>query len=116
MSGASRLAAALAYIPILGWLYVFFFQRGNSFAVFHLRQSVGLFLFLVGAVAGWAVVGWFLAWIPYMAVISTALFTLVIAAYLYGGVALVLGLINALSNRVATLPLFGQWASRLPIR
>jgi uncharacterized membrane protein len=102
-------------IPIFGWLYVFFFQRKNSLAVYHLKQSIGLVLFLVATIVGWAVVGWALAWIPYMAALSIALFTVVIAAYLYGIVALILGLSNALSARPVPLPLFGQRASRLPI-
>jgi uncharacterized membrane protein len=116
MSSASRLPAVLAYIPIVGWLYVFLFERQNAVAVFHLRQSIGLFLFLVGVIVGWVVIAWLLAWIPYMEILAVALFTLVIAAYMYGAVAWVLGLFNALTNRPATLPLFGQWANRLPIR
>jgi uncharacterized membrane protein len=117
MSRPSRLPAVLAYlIPVIGWLYVFFFQRKNILAIYHLKQSIGLFLFLVATMAGWAVIAWVLAWIPCMAVLSIALFAIVIAAYLYGIVAWILGLINALSNRLAPLPLFGQWANRLPIR
>jgi uncharacterized membrane protein len=107
----------LAYlVPVIGWLYVLFFQRKNSLAVYHLKQSIGLFVFLVATTVGWAVVGWALAWIPYMAVLGIALFAIVIAAYFYGVVAWILGLSNALSARRAPLPLFGQWASRLPIR
>lgn len=116
MSRLSRLPAALAYLPVIGWLYVFFFQRTNVLALYHLRQAIGLVLFLIGVLAGWAVIGWLLAWIPYMAIISVALFAIVIAAYFYGVVALIMGLLNALSNRLAPLPLFGRWANRLPIR
>ena len=116
MNNASRISAALAYIPVIGWLYVYLFQRNNPLAVYHLRQGLGLVLFLIGIFVGWAVIGWLLAWIPYVAIISIALFTVVIAAYLFGVVALVLGLANALQNRLAPLPLFGGWANRLPIK
>ena len=117
MSGASRVPAVIAYlIPVIGWLYVLLFQRKNAAAMFHLRQSIGLCLFLVATMVGWAVVAWLLAWIPYMAAVSAALFTIVIAAYLYGFVAWILGLVNALRNRVALLPWLGPWANRLPIR
>ncbi len=116
MSNPSGVAAAFAYLPVVGWLYVFLFQHGNKLALFHLRQSVGLILFLVGVLVGWAVVAWILAWIPYVAVISIALFAIVVAAYLYGVVALVLGVMNALRNRFALLPFFGGFANRLPIR
>ena len=117
MNRPSRLPAVVAYlVPVIGWLYVLFFERKNTFAVYHLRQSIGLFLFLVGALAVWAVIAWVLVWVPYAAVLSTALFALVIAAYLYGVVAWIAGMINALSGKLAPLPLFGERASRLPIR
>jgi uncharacterized membrane protein len=116
MTTASRLAAALAYIPLIGWLYVYFFQRQNLLALFHLRQSVGLFLFLIATLAGWGVVAWIVAWVPYLAVLSIALFAIVIVAYFYGVLAWILGLINALRNRLTPLPGFGRWANRLPIK
>jgi uncharacterized membrane protein len=116
VNASSRLPAALAYIPIIGWLYVYLFERKNALAVYHLRQSVGLVLFLVGALAAWAIVAWIIAWIPYMAVVGIALFTMVIAAALFSALAWIFGLINAFSNRSTPLPLFGRWASRLPIR
>jgi hypothetical protein len=106
----------LAYLPFIGWLYVFLFQRSNPLAVYHLRQSIGLFLFLAGTMVGWVVIAWLVFWIPYMAFVSMALFTLVIAAYLFGVAVWILGLMNALGNRLTPSPLFGQWADRLPIR
>jgi hypothetical protein len=84
--------------------------------MYHLRQSIALSLFLMGTVIAWAVIAWLLAWIPYLAILGIALFALVIAAWLFGIVALVLGLINALSNRLAPLPGLGRLADRLPIR
>lgn len=117
MSEFSRLPAVLAYlIPVIGWVYVYVFQRSNAFALYHLRQSIGLFLFLLAVLAGWAVIAWVLAWIPLLVALSVALFTLVIAAYVFGMVAWLLGLVNALNNRLAPLPWFGRWADRLPIR
>ena len=117
MNTSSRLPAVLAYLlPILGWLYVFFFQRKNSLALYHLRQAIGLVLFLVVTLVAWAVVGWLLAWIPYLSILSIALFALVVGVYLYGIVAWLLGIYNALCARQSPLPLFGQWASRLPIK
>jgi uncharacterized membrane protein len=115
MSGAYRLSAVLAYLPVIGWLYVYLFQRQNKLALYHLRQSVGLFLFLAAAMVIWAAVAWILAWIPSLAVIGIALFTLVIAVYLYGLVAWIMGILNALRDKLIPLPWFGRWASRLPI-
>lgn len=115
-SDPARFSAAIAYIPIIGWLYVFFTQRKSPLALYHLRQSIGLVVFLIAAFVVWAVVAWLLAWIPYMAIVSAALFTLVIVAYLYGVIAWVMGLIKALRSEVTPLPLFGRWADRLPIK
>ncbi len=116
MNTSSRIPAALAYVPLLGWLYVLFLARKNLLAIYHLKQSVGLFLFLIAATAAWAAVAWLTAWIPFMFILGIALFGIAIGAYLYGLVAWVLGLINALNARLAPLPLFGEWASRLPIQ
>jgi len=116
MSDSARVLAILAYIPIIGWIYVLVAGRKNEFDLFHLRQSIGLILFLIGVLVGWAVILWLLSWIPFMVVLGMSLFTLVIAAYLYGIVALILGLLNAYGNKRAVLPLFGQWANGLPIR
>ncbi len=112
MNTSSRLPAALAYLPILGWLFVILLQPKNAAAQFHLRQSVGLFIFVFGVLAGWAVVAWILSWIPLMDVLAMGLFTIVMAAWIYGVVAWVLGLSNALSARMVPLPLFGRWADR----
>lgn len=112
----SRLSAVIAYLlPVVGWVYVLLFQRGNPFVVFHLRQAIGLFLFLLAALLIWVVIGWLLALIPYVAALSIALFTLVMAAYFFGVFAWILGIIHALRNQSTPLPIFGRWADRLPI-
>lgn len=115
MPNNSPFPALIAYVPIIGWLYVYLLQRKNPLAVFHLRQSVGLFLFLVGTFLIWAVVAYLLALIPYMAILSVALFTVVMAFYIFGFVMWVRGILNALNSKSTPLPMFGQWASRLPI-
>lgn len=54
MSKQSPFPAVIAYlIPVVGWLYVYLFQRKNTLAVFHLRQSIGLVLFLIGSLVVW---------------------------------------------------------------
>lgn len=112
----SRLPAVMAYIPVLGWLYVYFLARENVPAMFHLRQSIGLFLFLAGVLVGWAVIAWLLTWIPLMMTVAMALFSVVMAACFFGVIAWIMGFANALGKRDNSLPVFGRWASRLPIR
>jgi uncharacterized membrane protein len=112
MNTSQRFSAFIAYLlPVIGWVYVLLFQRKNPFAVFHLRQAIGLFLFLIVVFAGWVVVGWVLAWIPFMLIFSVALFTLVISAFIFGLATWVIGMSNALRGRMVLLPLFGKVAN-----
>jgi uncharacterized membrane protein len=117
MDGVSSFPAVVTYLfPLIGWLYVFFFQRNNTLAMYHLRQSIGLCLFLAGALIVWAVIAWVLVWLPYMGALAAGLFTMVIVAYLFGVVAWLTGLIRALKKQATPLPVFGRWAERLPVR
>ncbi len=113
MKAQQRIGAAVAYIPVFGWLYVLLFARNNALAAFHGRQSVGLWGFLVASLVTWAVIAWLLAFIPLAFVFAVALFTFVIAAFFYGLVALILGVTNALRGRAQVLPVFGALANRL---
>ncbi len=116
MNNSQRFSAFFAYLlPILGWLYVILYQRKSSYAVFHTRQAIGLFGFLIACFGGWAVIGYALAWIPYGFIVSMGLFTIVIAAFFYGIIAWIMGMANALNGKVALLPIFGRIANSLPI-
>ncbi len=110
---SSRIAGAVAYIPVIGWLYVLLTRRQDAFAMFHLRQAVGLIVFLIAMFAGWAVITWLLGWIPYAFILGNALFALVIAAYVFGFFAWIAGIVNASRGRVALLPIFGTMANRI---
>jgi uncharacterized membrane protein len=110
-----NISAAIAYIPIIGWLYVFFLHHDNEFAMFHLRQSIGLFLFLLVSMLGWGLVTWVLAWIPYGMLFGVALFTMVIIAFVFGVFAWIIGIVHALQGRVALLPIFGRAANRMQL-
>jgi len=116
MNSSSRVSAIVAYVvPILGWLYVYLFQRHDKFAVYHLRQAIGLVIFLIVTFVVWAIVGFFIALIPYMAVVSITLFPLVLAAYIFGFFAWVKGLLHVWRNEMHPLPGIGVRANRLPI-
>lgn len=116
MKTSDRLLAVIAYLlPVLGWLFVGIFQRKNSFAMFHLRQAVGIFLALLIAFTSWVVVGWLIAWIPYGFVLSMVLYALVIVVVIAVVIAWLVGMINALRLRKTPGPVFGRWSNRLPI-
>ena len=110
-----QINAAIAYIPIIGWIYVLLVANREEFGRFHLRQSIGLVLFLVAAFAGWAGIAWVIAWLPFGSTVSVTLFTMVIAAVGYGVIAWIIGIVNALRGEMNPLPIFGRWAhDKLP--
>lgn len=116
MGNSQRLNGFIAYLlPVVGWIYLIIFQRKNRFANFHLRQAVGLFLFLILVMLGWGVLTWLLAWIPYAFVFGIALFGLPLTAFIFSVIAWIIGMVNALSNREVYLPFIGGYSSRLPI-
>jgi uncharacterized membrane protein len=115
MSASQRISAAIGYIPVIGWIYIFFLQRKNPLALFHLKQSIALILSMAVFFVIWAVVAWVLTWIPYGDIFGIAAFTLVITVWIVGAIAWIVGIINALRGLMNEVPLFGSWAARLPI-
>jgi len=112
---AERINAAVAYIPVLGWLYVLIFTDRNPFVMFHMKQSIGLTLFILASFAGWIALTWVLSWIPFGFLFGVVFFTVVIFALGTALVALIMGVTNALSGKVAFLPIFGATAHRMKI-
>lgn len=114
---SQRISAFLAYLlSVVGWLFVIFFDRKSVFSVFHLKQSIGLLLYLIGVTLGWIISAWILALIPYAGGLTAAmLFSLVIAAYISGFVIWVVGMVNALRGEMNLLPLVGRLSNRLPL-
>jgi uncharacterized membrane protein len=115
MDSSDRISALIAYIPVIGWIYVLIFRRQNSLPMFHVRQSIGLFIFLVGSLAIWTAVTWVLGWIPFGFMVGVALFTLVITAYIFGLITWISGIIQALQGRMELLPIFGKMANRIQL-
>ena len=116
MDRPQRFPAFIAYfLPVIGWIYLALFASKNRYARFHLRQAVGLFLFLILVLLGWGIVAWVLAWIPYAVVLGMALFSLPLAAGIFSVIAWIIGMVNALSCRETCLPFIGSYSDRLPI-
>lgn len=113
MESSDRFAAFLAYIPVVGWLYVLLAKHQNNLPMFHVRQSIGLFVFLAATFAGWVALTWILGWIPFGFMVGIAFFTLVIVAFIFGIVAWVTGIVQALQGRMKLLPLFGKIANSI---
>jgi uncharacterized membrane protein len=115
MSNQQTISAAVGYIPVIGWIYAILAQRKDEYVWFHLKQSLGLFAGMLGALLVWLVVYWLLAWIPYGGIFGTALFALVLALWIVGLISWVVGILNALRGKMNTLPFFGSIANRLPL-
>ncbi len=116
MNTSQRFPAFIAYLlPVIGWIYVGLFQSKNQFARFHMRQSVGLVLFLILITAAWGVLTWLLSWIPFMFVFGIALFSIPLVCFVFSVIAWIIGMVNALRNRVANLPVIGGYSDRLPL-
>lgn len=110
---SDRLSAFLAYIPVIGWIYVLLAKRKNSLSMFHVRQSIGLFVFLGVAFVAWVAVSWILGWIPFGFMVGISLFTLVITAFIFGIVAWITGIVHAFQGRMILLPLIGKMANNI---
>lgn len=115
MSLSERISAAVGYIPVIGWIFTYFVQRKSPLVMFHLKQSISLFLDLLIVFGLWAVVAWVLTWIPIGDVFAVATFAIVMAAWMIGAIAWLIGIINALRGLMKDLPLFNTWVGRLPI-
>ena len=101
-------------IPVLGPVYLLVQKRDSRFATVHAQQMLALALSLVALLAGWAVVGWVMAWIPTAGpLIAGMLFALVITGLIAGAVLWLTGLIHALRGREATLPVVWNVSQRL---
>ena len=87
----------------------------RSFAMFHVRQSIGVFIFLAAAFTAWAVLTWVLSWIPFGFIVGIGLFTMVITVFLFEIVIWVIGIVYALQSRVVLLPVFGEIANKIHI-
>jgi len=115
METSDRFSAFFAYIPVIGWIYVLLVKRQNSLSMFHVRQSIGLFVFLGATFLAWVAVTWVLGWIPFGFMVGVGLFTMVITAFIFGIVAWVTGILHAWQGRMILLPLIGKMANSIPL-
>jgi len=117
VSTSQRILAFLAYLLlVIGWIIVLLFGRRGRFAVFHMKQSLALVAFLLVVTAGWVVLSWLMAWVPYLFGLAMAAFSIVLLAWVFVAVVWVMGMSNALRGRLVPLPIVGAWARRLPPR
>ncbi len=116
METTNRFPAFLAYfLLIFGCLYVFIFQRKDEFAVYHAKQSLLIILMALVTPMVWAAVTWLLSWLPFGFLLGMALFSLVIATYIFLATIWLLGMLHVSQTETKPLPIIGDWAKWLPI-
>lgn len=117
MSQSNKLPAFIAYLlPVLGWVYVFWAYRQDTFVVYHTKQSMMLIITAIGGFVVWVILGWLVSFVPFAGpVIAIATFALVIALYIALLISWIIGMIYALQAKLKPVPLIGDWAERLPI-
>jgi uncharacterized membrane protein len=115
MNTREKYFALLAYLlNIVGALYILLARRKDQFAVCHAKQSLGITILAIAVFIAWVVIGWIIAWIPYLGFIfAMALFTLVIAAYLVLIIGYIIGMMYALDDKMQPVPIVGELVSRL---
>ncbi len=112
---ASRIFAVLAYLlSVPGALGVLLLRRQDRLAAYHAKQSLGLALLGALAFLTWAIIGWIVAWIPYIGfLLAVALFALVISAIFVLCGCWLVGLKFALHGTMQPLPVVGGLIARL---
>lgn len=117
MQTDKRLAPTLAWLlPILGWLWLWLQHRDDQRARQALRESLALWLAIIGALIAWALFAWLVTWLPFVGpLIALASFSLVLVAWLLCAVLWLTGLQRALRSDSRPLPLLGRIVQRLPL-
>ena len=110
-----RLTSVLSYVFVIGWVYALIAGPQSRLVRFHLKQSIGMVLYTLGAFILWALVAWLAALIPFAGMmLAVFLFSLVVVVLLSLLPIWLVGLINAARGQYAVLPIMGSWANSLP--
>jgi uncharacterized membrane protein len=102
-----RTVAIVSYFSILGWIIALVIHTNNktSLGVYHLRQTVALFVVAIGT----GIVQMLLVFIPY---IGWALDILLMFVYFGLFVLWIIGLIAAINGQKKPMPFIGKNAQR----
>ncbi len=113
MKSSHKLTATIAYVPLVGLLYVVLFCKDDEFAIYHAKQCLFLTVVAVLAPLLWGIVGWLLTLIPFVGpILAAASFALVILSYIFLIVAWLMGIVYTVQERMEPLPVIGDWGLR----
>ncbi|GAB4148124.1 MAG: hypothetical protein Fur0041_21830 [Bacteroidia bacterium] len=97
--------AIISYITIIGWIVAYIMHSNNKtkYGAYHLRQSLGLFVFGFACGVLMAVMTFMLFFIAFlMPVFQIGVLIL-----------LILGIINAAGGKMQPLPIIGEFSNKL---
>ena len=116
MSNANKITAFLSYLLlIIGWVYVFIFQRHNQFQRYHARQAMTILGVALITFVAWIIVAWLVTFIQLLGpVLAISLYSLAMVVFLGLIVSWITGMANALRGMLKPVPFVGHLADRLP--
>jgi uncharacterized membrane protein len=110
MNDNAKTIAIVSYITLIGWIVAIIMhnneQNKSEFAIFHIRQSLGLMLSWICI----PLIGMFVSFIPFV-----GWFFGIVSVIVYVGVFVlwVLGIIAAINNERKDVPFLGQIFQKL---
>ncbi len=104
VSGESKVWAFLAYLlSIIGFVIVLLAKRKDSFAMYHAKQSLVLFIAAIIV----AIIGSIFNFIPILGpLISVVLRILIIVLW-------IIGMVNSIQGKEKVLPLIGSYGQKI---
>jgi uncharacterized membrane protein len=109
-----KIFAFLAYLlGIIGFLIVLLAKKDNKFAMYHAKQSLVLSIVALIVWIPAAIITALIGWIPVIGWIIAILIWIVVMIVMLGlFVLLVIGIINALSDKMQPLPVIGKFGDK----
>ncbi len=97
--------AILSYCLPIGWIIAIIMHQSDKtkFGAYHIRQSLGLFIFAVGAIVVISILGWVLWFLWFL----VPFIQLTLLAFV------IIGIVNAAGGKTKGLPLIGSVSEKM---
>lgn len=98
----NKTLAIISYITIIGWLIAYFVGKDNADGLlkYHLKQSLGLAIVSIAFTVVLNIVASVFPFLGFLSIVSLVIWVL-----------LIIGIINANSEKQKPLPIIGNWAN-----
>ncbi|MBI3395116.1 MAG: hypothetical protein HY042_04720 [Spirochaetia bacterium] len=111
-----QIAAAIAYVPLFGWVYPYRMKKDDELCQFHGRQGMRLnalvfgIYFVIWLIENFPLTGWLFGKGAWFHPISTGIWTIIASAYLIASIA---GAWKAFSGEMWEIPLLDDVIQKL---